>query len=536
MKTLLKTYFSLLLISGNLLFSACQSSGSFIQVPLEAADVAFHNFRVDPSQSIHLELENGTNISIAPKSIVDKDGKVVIDSITIRYREIHDAYQSLLSGIPMQFKEQHMQTAGMFEIDALDEKQNKLYLKEGQTIAVDLASKVNDKVYPFFRLDTLKQEWLKLSNETLAEINPAKAELLDSVQSQNLYKETLHKEATQLKNKFDNRFAIMSLAAYDQLLNNIDYNLITNQKVEKIVKKVKEETITKTNSYGLKLFHYPFLVYQGPDSFAFVGSDLGGFASNVDQILWQINKGEINTKWFYNKNREWAGDRFYDVKEFGNKTILGIQMVHLKDLKYQMIRTYTDSSIAVTEVEAIGLLSDIYKMNPYNWKNDFDQYQARIQESLEKAKKYTNRASKQYKFIRKLNINAFGVYNCDYLISQDDLLYTSAKMDLKLKGITNEELESTSFWWMLPDERTNLKFRYEKGNFYNIPEKSILLTVLGDQVALCYPEYTKIRQQESVELELEWVKEKIQSAEDLKKVVQSYRQKHENLEFMSMTF
>ncbi len=97
-------------------------------------------FNADSSLVVHSP--NGTHIEVPANAFVDVNGKMVKGKAEFKFREFHTADAILLSGIPMQMKNdrnQFMQSSGMVELRAYQNGEE-LILAKGKKINIDLAS------------------------------------------------------------------------------------------------------------------------------------------------------------------------------------------------------------------------------------------------------------------------------------------------------------------------------------------------------------------------------------------------------------
>ena len=115
-----------------------------INEPIEEG-FAFEVVEFNSSDGLIYHRPNGTHVEIPANAIVDKAGKDVVGQVEFRFREMHEAHEIFLSGIPMQMigtRNKHLQSMGMVEMRVFNGKEE-LKLKTGHQISVDLATKSN---------------------------------------------------------------------------------------------------------------------------------------------------------------------------------------------------------------------------------------------------------------------------------------------------------------------------------------------------------------------------------------------------------
>jgi hypothetical protein len=112
-----------------------------INEPLDKT-IAFTELEFDAAQGIEFHLPTGTNIRIPKNALVDKKGKKVTGKVRAKFREMHNAKDIFLSGIPMQTDENKalfLESNGMMELRVFQGDQE-LKLQEGNSVNVDLAA------------------------------------------------------------------------------------------------------------------------------------------------------------------------------------------------------------------------------------------------------------------------------------------------------------------------------------------------------------------------------------------------------------
>ncbi|WP_018342668.1 anti-sigma factor family protein [Cytophaga aurantiaca] len=101
---------------------------------------------------------SGTVIKVSANSLVHADGSIVKGKVVLKYREFRNQADIALSGIPMTYKEYNFNSAGMFEIYALQDGDT-LGIKNQSAVAIDFVMTKNEAGIGFYQLDQQKQEW-----------------------------------------------------------------------------------------------------------------------------------------------------------------------------------------------------------------------------------------------------------------------------------------------------------------------------------------------------------------------------------------
>lgn len=135
----------------------------FINPPFKNTDIKFTSYNVNTSAPKEISYPTGSKITIPKDAFVDKNGKVVKGDVEIRYREMHDAVDFFLSGIPMTYdsagKHYTFESAGMMEMYAFQNGEV-VKLKEGKTIKVEMASGEAGNKFNVYKLDTVTKNWV----------------------------------------------------------------------------------------------------------------------------------------------------------------------------------------------------------------------------------------------------------------------------------------------------------------------------------------------------------------------------------------
>ncbi len=116
---------------------------SVITPPLEGNFTNTSVFTIDPTKENTLSTPNGSHFTIPANALVDADGKLITEQVTVEFDQYHSAIDVLASGIPMQYdtlgESYTFKTAGMFTLEATVQD-NPVYVKAGESIAMNLAS------------------------------------------------------------------------------------------------------------------------------------------------------------------------------------------------------------------------------------------------------------------------------------------------------------------------------------------------------------------------------------------------------------
>ncbi len=137
-----------------------------IRPPFDNISVPMQSYKVDAGKTQTIRTPKGSVIDIPANIFVDKDGNPVRGEVEIKFREFHTAAEILASGIPMTNPEtgDYMESAGMFEI-AGSQQGEEIFVKEGETINVQLASFTNENKFDFFKLNPKDCRWAEIDGD-----------------------------------------------------------------------------------------------------------------------------------------------------------------------------------------------------------------------------------------------------------------------------------------------------------------------------------------------------------------------------------
>lgn len=145
-------------------------SAPFVNPPVENITIPTNSFVVNTEMDSTIVYSTGSIITIPSSAFVDEEGKDVKGQVEIHYREFHDPIDILLSGIPMNYDSAgttyQLESAGMFEITATQDGKP-VNLKPNKSLTVNMISHNNNATdYNIYNLDTVKQKWVYVSENT----------------------------------------------------------------------------------------------------------------------------------------------------------------------------------------------------------------------------------------------------------------------------------------------------------------------------------------------------------------------------------
>lgn len=134
-----------------------------ITPPLAHVNVPYQSYKVSAKWGGAISYPSGTKITFEPNSFVDKNGNPVTGNVDVKYREMHDAVDFFLAGVPMEYDSAgqtwQLESAGMLEVAAFVNGEV-VYLKKDQPMQVDMASEYSGTKYNLYYFDTIAGNWV----------------------------------------------------------------------------------------------------------------------------------------------------------------------------------------------------------------------------------------------------------------------------------------------------------------------------------------------------------------------------------------
>lgn len=137
-----------------------------VRPPIKGLDIPSSRHIINGAKGGKIELPSGTVVSIEPNIFVDKAGNAISEDVEISYREMHDAADILISGIPIYRPEtgEYMETAGMFEING-SYKNEEIFIAKGKSINVSMASFNEGSHFDFWQMNPESGAWTDIDGK-----------------------------------------------------------------------------------------------------------------------------------------------------------------------------------------------------------------------------------------------------------------------------------------------------------------------------------------------------------------------------------
>ena len=387
-----------------LVFGIALTQGCFTQrdaavsPPIPGLEVKPDIFKIDAEKGGTVEINSGTTITIPANSFMDTDGNIVKGEVDLHYRELHDAQSIYFSGVSMRYDslEQagHLQTAGMFEIQAY-QNTNKLRLNaKAGGIDVNMASFETGNDYNFYRMNEENGNW-EFKENVASTPNPEREKLLNEIQ-ESVPKQKFPKD--------DDCFIF-------------DYNTLLDIMVDDPRYK---KNIKKAGGYGVvwsAISINEYAIFEGKKTHAAL-------------LVWKRIDGEPFPEWVSKRSR----GKLLTKSENENKYKLTIKSVDKKS-------EYTAT------VEPLRKIKKMYAKKLEQLISEYEQKLAELS-AKEKLAELTASVFRPYK------VQEFGFYNWDKKFEPETEVMVVANFDFAGKKLASEQM----LHYVLGENRSVVKY------------------------------------------------------------------------------
>ncbi len=138
-----------------------------VKPPFRNVEVAKTYYTVNTAEGAVLTVGSGTSIRIPQNGFVDKNGKRIEGNVQVDYREFRDQADILVSGIPMKYTANGetgiFESAGMFELNA-SANGEEVFLAPGKLVSMDFASVDARPSFNLYAYDDAGANWKELGS------------------------------------------------------------------------------------------------------------------------------------------------------------------------------------------------------------------------------------------------------------------------------------------------------------------------------------------------------------------------------------
>ncbi len=221
--------------------------------PLPNIPVVYETFTYLPTKDTAITSANGSAIVIAKNTLVNKNGQLLSDTVTLKYREFRDMVDVFVSGIPMVYDSAgtayHFESAGMFELLAFDGEQE-AFIAPDKQVEIRFASDYAGDKYNIYSYDIQAEKWSYLYKDTCgyataataveqrvapapsSATNNLPAPVLATPNKQLIQLDVLEEEFPEIAAYKNVRFEIVEEKGFDASLNSIEWDMVSLDKNE----------------------------------------------------------------------------------------------------------------------------------------------------------------------------------------------------------------------------------------------------------------------------------------------------------------
>lgn len=407
---------------------------SVVISPFKKVNLPTESFEVIPGEEKVILTSNGSKITIPSESLVDENGNLIKEPVTISLTNFMDPAEIMTAGIPMNYSDDTtrstpFQSAGMFEIQASTSSGQKVNIHKDHPLSMELATYRAEKGFDNFYLDTLTGKWTKIENDNL---------------HLNLDKEEVKAQLSKLKSKTifgGNLFVFDWNSLLDEYFND-DY-----AKISPYIENKKKKLPQKLLKYGI----------DGEKIRDYENVTLNNTEVPAGLIIW-----EKVTK---NKFPSWTEHQIATHKKLEGD-LYELTIENPKNKK----------EIFTTKIRPKMTIRSLFKVAPEKWSTSYEQTLKDIQEQ-------ELTLSRMNDLSRTLQINQFGIYNCDRLYNQPEKFI--AKVNLIIpngkKGFTPDR-----FFYISNRDKVCIDYTFKKEvdlTLCNDPSAKLFTVLEGDILA-----------------------------------------------------
>jgi hypothetical protein len=360
------------------------------------------------------------------------------------------------------------QSAGMFEILAETKSGSEVFIDDNYPIKVDLASNNTGKGYSNFYLNQKNGEWV-YSGEESKKPNQLKINLNKQIRKL--------KELTAFEGK--DYFALNAMDLIDAFFND-EYSSVAPYHYQK-----NKPLPKKLLRYGIK----------SKEIFSYDNVDIGRNEYPAAMVIWE-NTNHVSFP-------AWTKECRAEFKQLAGNL-------------YEMKINKEEKKFFTAKVRAIMSMKSMMRFSPEHWAT-------KHQETLEEIKKQEETLAKMKDMYRMLEVNSFGIHNCDKFYSNPESFEINAK--LILPESKNNFKPDRMFYVSLKD-RVSIDYVIKdvvKMTIYPDSTASLYTVLENNLLARVGPKFlSKLRKEscENKEIEFEFMPiKKIASISEIKQCV-----------------
>ncbi|MEM8523160.1 MAG: hypothetical protein AAGG68_00890 [Bacteroidota bacterium] len=475
----------------------------YINPPLENVRPTFASYQVDANTGGTYSYGENSKLIVPEAAFKGADGQVVEGEVNLFYREMHDAVDFFLSGIPLTYDSAGvnytLESAGMIEIYA-EQDGKRVRMMPGKSIDIELATEISvpflnvPPQFNIYKLDVEARNWVYQEPNQMSVLTNAAPSSNPALQAyQNQLEEITRQE--------------------QQALAQLEARIAQPSAPQK----------PNTRNSDLPTLELDFL-----DSFT--GSEEAKSIKNqYDGAVWQLSPNSqaiptsaASTEWESADMKELSNGEFELSLIKGEERLSLIVQPVLLDADYAEALEQYEADLLEYEqksVERDGLLTADRKAIEAEFAG---KKQAVLTAIEQENQTHTNSAPRQKrKVVNRFQANSFGIWNCDRPIAPDPQQAIVAFNDQFGNTYENQtayllDKNRNSVERILVTENTVLEF--------DVNSTHLLWLVNEDrQIAVMRPEaFKKLKTgtDKKQKIDLTLLDQKLENEEDVRRVVQ----------------
>lgn len=444
----------------------------YVNPPLPHIKPVYSRHKITAAEGGSIATTTGAHLVIPKMAFQNNRGSLVVGDVEILYREMHDAVDFFLAGVPMRYDSagQRFQLApvGMVEIIGMQDGK-RIQMAPGKSIEVELISTVeweasaNVAAFKIYRLDTTARNWVYSSMSKVAFEVEANTRTAVGVSS-NL----------DIQTTFESQ----------------------NPKPQAPVKPAQRNP----NALTLELEE---MHDAGLETDPATNEVLNKYGRNA---IWQIS----------------PNSPAFDKKRL-TETVEGFSLHDINGQEFELILSNATSGKLRLIVQPVLLGKDYQKaQTEYDaalaqYQKDLSDWKSRLQTALQSNNTATAEASKDNikrlrKVINRFSVSEFGIWNCDHPIPAE-------RQSIRIGRVVDQngaEYANQTAYLVNPDQQTLYQFHTGRGNsvFFN-PEKNNYIWLVTPDQKIAILKAKKLR----ADLELQVQSRVIKNEQDLREVL-----------------
>ena len=112
-----------------------------LNTPFEKIDIGFNSYQVDAEKGDTLRHNSGSLVVVPAAAFVDSKGKPVTGKVDIQYREMNEAADKFIAGVPQKAENTVLQSAGTIQIQGFKDGKA-VYINPEKALQVELKTTV----------------------------------------------------------------------------------------------------------------------------------------------------------------------------------------------------------------------------------------------------------------------------------------------------------------------------------------------------------------------------------------------------------